>query len=187
MIHLRELVVEDAEGMLEWMHDPNIQQSFQIDMAGKTLEDVREFIEAAQYIMADGSDMHFAIAGEMDEYMGTISLKNISLRDRRAEYAISLRKCIQGKGVGYAATFLLLDYAFYALKLNRIFLNVLSDNVAAIHLYQKCGFHYEGKFSEHLFLQGQYHDLLWYGITIGEYCGRNPNRAKPDTFYSRLL
>ena len=172
MIHLRKLNMNDASGMLEWMHDPDIQHGFQTDMSDKTLEDARAFIGGAGYALSDGCSMHFAIADEQEEYLGTISLKDISLRDRRAEYAISLRKCAQGKGIGYAATFLLLDYAFYTLGLNRIFLNVLADNLPAIHLYRKCGFRYEGQFVEHLFLRGEYHDLQWYGIKKSEYLER---------------
>ncbi|MDE6517525.1 MAG: GNAT family N-acetyltransferase, partial [Acetatifactor sp.] len=84
--------------MFEWIHDPDIQRGFQMDMSAKTLEDVSAFIEGAQYALSDGCTMHFAVANEQEEYLGTISLKDISLRDRRAEYAISLRKCAQGKG-----------------------------------------------------------------------------------------
>ena len=169
MIHLRKLNMNDAKGMLEWMHDPDIQRGFQTDMSAKTLEDVSAFIEGAEYALSDGSSMHFAIANEQEEYLGTISLKDISLRDRRAEYAISLRKCAQGKGVGYEATQLLLHYAFCTLDLNKIFLNVLSDNLPAIHLYQKCGFQYEGEFSNHFFLRGCYHSLKWYGMEKKNY------------------
>lgn len=159
--------------MFEWMHDPDIQAGFQTDMTAKTFDDVVAFIKNTDYSISDRNDIHFAVAGEEDEYLGTISLKDISLRDKRAEYAISLRKCAHGKGIGYTATHLLLDYAFFSLGLNRVFLNVLSDNLAAIHLYQKCGFHYEGEFAEHMFLRGKYYNLQWYGIGRTEYLERN--------------
>lgn len=169
MIHLRKLGLKDARGMLEWMHDSGIQQGFQADMTGRTLEDAEAFITETQYVLTDGGCMHFAVVNEKDEYMGTVSLKDISLRDKRAEYAISLRRCAQGKGIGYNATKLLLDYAFCTLHLNKVFLNVLSDNLPAIHLYLKCGFRYEGEFTDHLFLRGKYRNLKWYGIEKEDY------------------
>lgn len=169
MIYLRELDLKDAAGMLEWMHDPDIQQNFQNDMSVKTLTDVKNFIENAQYSMDDGCSLHFAIANEQDEYMGTISLKDISLRDKRAEYAISLRKCAQGRGIAMDATHQLLTLSFRDWKLEKIYLNVLSENTRAIHLYEKCGFIYEGTFRKHICLKGEFKTLKWYSILKEEY------------------
>lgn len=43
-------------------------------------------------------------------------------------------------------------------------LNVLSSNKRAISFYKKCGFIYEGKFKDHLFIDDRYQDLEWYAI-----------------------
>lgn len=169
MIHLRELSLKDAEGMLEWMHDPDIQAGFQTDMMSKTLDDAKSFIENAQYLMADGSSIHFAIASEQNEYLGTISLKDISLRDRHGEYAISLRRCAQGKGIATDATHQLLTISFRDWMLERVYLNVLSENTKAIRLYERCGFVYEGTSRKHIYLKGGFKTLKWYGILKEEY------------------
>lgn len=55
--------------------------------------------------------MHYAIVDERDEYYGTVSLKRIDLLNRNAEYAISVRKCVQGKGVAMEATRLIIKRA----------------------------------------------------------------------------
>lgn len=169
MIYLRRLDLKDATGMLEWMHDTDIQQNFQNDMSVKTLADVKHFIENAQYSVADGCSMHFTIANELDEYMGTISLKNISLRDKRAEYAISLRKCAQGRGIAANATHQLLTLSFRDWMLEKVYLNVLSENQRAIRFYEKCGFIYEGTFRKHICLKGEFKTLKWYSILREEY------------------
>lgn len=44
MIHLRELSLKNAEGMLEWMHEPDIQAGFKTDMMSKPLDDAKAFI-----------------------------------------------------------------------------------------------------------------------------------------------
>lgn len=168
-MELRRLEEKDAEGMLEWMHDIEISQHFRDDMLSKTKEDVLEFIRRADIVPRNGTNLHYAVVGEKDEYLGTISLKAINWRDRNAEYAISLRRIAQGKGVGYTATVKILDIAFNELGLEKIYLNVLSGNSRAIRLYEKCGFILEGEFRNHLYLREQYQNLRWYGMLREDY------------------
>lgn len=171
MIYLRELKTSDAQLMLEWMHDFDIQKRFRRDMMSVSIDDVISFCEKYKIpdVIKNGDDLHFAIAGENDEYLGTISLKNIDLKNSIAEYAISTRKKAWGKGVALTATGLILKKAFTDYGLHRVYLNVLADNDAAIRLYEKCGFKNEGNFREHLQVNGEYVDLKWYGILDSEY------------------
>lgn len=169
MIILRALQIKDAEGMLEWMHDSEIQQNFKMETLNKTYEDVISFIQNAATELSDGKSLHFAIADEQDEYLGTISLKDVDLIAKKAEYSICLRRKAQGQGVAVKATDKLLQMAFEQFGLQRVYLNVLADNKKAIHLYVKCGFSYEGEFRKHLYLRGEYKDLKWYGILKEEY------------------
>lgn len=168
-IRLRRLQRKDCMGMIEWMHDTEISRYFRDDMLNKTEEDVLKFIDQADIIPLNEKSVHYAIVEETDQYLGTISLKAINLKDRNAEYAISLRKGAQGRGVGYAATRELLDVAFNKLELEKVYLNVLSDNKRAIQLYEKCGFVLEGEFRNHLYLREQYKNLRWYALLKKEY------------------
>lgn len=172
-IRLRTLERKDCDGMIEWMHDEEIARSFQKNMKDKTRADVLNFIASAKSIPLDGEDMHYAIVDEADEYLGTISLKSINLKDGNAEYAISTRKKVWGKGVAQKATKELLNIAFKELNLEKVYLNVLSDNVRAIRLYEKCGFQPEGEFRNHLYLEGKYKNLKWYAILRKEYMKNN--------------
>lgn len=172
-MRLRPLEIKDAEGMLEWMRDPDIQKNFRFSAQDRTYQDVLEFISTAETRPIDGQSIHFAIADDNDEYLGTISLKNVDMNCMSAEYAISLRKCAQGKGIATWATRTLLQMAFKEFHFQRIYLNVLSDNKRAIHLYEKCGFSYEGMFRRHLYLNGEYKTLKWYGILDDEYFNDN--------------
>lgn len=172
MIILRELHEKDAEYMLEWMHDPDIQKSFRKNMMDMRLEDVIQFCRQAVIPddITDGQSVHYAIVDDVDdEYLGTISLKDIDMKNRTAEYAISTRKKAHGRGVARTATGIVLKKAFYDYKLNRVYLNVLSDNIAAIKLYERCGFVFEGEFREHLVLEGKKASLRWYGMLDREF------------------
>lgn len=174
MIYLRKLKIKDAPLMLEWMHDPEIQKCFQKDMINMSLQQAEDFCRNSvfQNIPDEGRDIHYAIVNEQDEYLGTISLKDISLTNLSAEYAISTRKCVQGKGIAQTATELILQKGFNELKLHRIYLNVLSNNKRAIRFYEKCGFVYEGEFREHLQRQGNVLSLKWYSMLENEFVTR---------------
>ena len=168
---LRELQLKDAAGMLEWMKDPVCNVHFRFNPDNVTLDSVETFIKnaAASIKRQQATDRHYAIVDDNDEYLGTISLKNINYKDKNAEYAVALRRSASGKGIGYNATMAILDIAFRELDLNRVYLNVWPENKRAIALYLKCGFKFEGEFREHVFVRGEYKNLKWYGILRDEY------------------
>lgn len=168
-LRLRKLEEKDAEGMLEWMKDPEINKNFRFPSDNRNLQDIQQFIREAETMPFEGKSIHYAIAGENDEYLGTISLKNINLTDKNAEYAISLRAKAQGQGIAMQATKMLLKKAFEDFNLQRVYLNVLADNVKAIKLYEKTGFVYEGEFRNCLYLRGEYKALKWYSILRDDY------------------
>lgn len=165
---LRPLEQKDNSFMLEWMKDPRVNCYFRFNSNNVTIQTVTEFINNCS---KDKYNYHFAIADDKDIYQGTISLKNIDIDANTAEYAIALRYEAQGKGMGTFATKQILNYAFETLKLNRVYLNVLADNINAIKLYEKCGFDFEGEFKEHIKVNGQVKNLKWYGILKENYYG----------------
>ena len=104
--------------------------------------------------------------------IGTIGLDRIDHINQSAEYGNLMIGDTQSTGIGFAkeATLLLLNYGFNRLNLNRIFLNVIEDNVRAIELYKNCGFREEGKLREAFFDQGKFKDVLLMAILRGEQC-----------------
>lgn len=171
MIYLRELRVDDAPLMLEWMHDKDIQKNFKKNMLNVTLEKAEKFCENAALTdsISNGQDVHFAITDETDKYLGTISLKNIDLENLTAEFAISTRKVSHGKGIAKSATGLLLKKAFTEYGLHRIYLTVFADNDSAIHMYERCGFKFEGELREHILRNNKFVNWKVYGILDSEY------------------
>ena len=171
MISLRELKIKDAPLMLEWMHDPVIQKSFKKDMLNTTLEQAEKFCETASIPqkISTGDSLHFAIVDDADEYLGTISLKDIDLENGNAEYAIITRTKAHGKGVAFKATGEILKKAFEEYGLHRVYLNVFADNIAAIKLYEKSGFVFEGEFRDHLIINGEYKNWKWYSVLASEF------------------
>lgn len=159
---LRKLEQSDAELMLEWMHDKELTENMMADFQNMKLEDCVEFIKAA--LTDETKNLHRAICSDDNEYLGTVSLKNIDYKSQNAEFAIALRRKALGKGVAVSATKQILEIAFEELHLSRIYLCVASCNRRAIKFYDKFGFLYEGCFRKHVYIAKQRQDLLWYSI-----------------------
>src|SRR5437879_929157 len=86
----------------------------------------------------DQSQANFVIVSRANpgEALGTISLTDIDMRSRRAEYGrLFISAGHRGIGAARRASRLLLDYAFRELNLRRVYLRVFSTNERAIRLY----------------------------------------------------
>ena len=166
MIRLRLLQAKDAPFMYEWMTDPSITVFFRFDTSKISLESCLAYIGKA---LDDPNTLHFAIADEDDEYLGTISLKDIDQEKSQAEYAISTRKKAHGSGAALEATRQILQYAFESLGLDRVYLNVLAENGRANAFYRKAGFRFVREDPDALELWGVRKTLNWYEITKSEY------------------
>jgi len=161
LMKLRSLELKDAELMLEWMKDKDINKYYRFHSETVTLDSIKGFITNSK---SCDNNKHYAIVDDDDVYLGTISLKNIDMHNLNAEYAIALRKVAIGQGIARNATIDILNKAFEHFNLNKVYLNVISDNERAIKFYEKMGFVYEGEFKEHLLINGVYHNLKWYAV-----------------------
>lgn len=131
---LRKLVIEDADKMIEWMHDEDVVEFLSKDFASKTKEDCISFINSLDNIK---NEEHFAIASKNGEYLGTVSLKNIDLILKRAEMAIVLRKCAMGKGYSKDALKEIFEYGVKKYDLYYYYWYVNPNNTRAIKFYDK--------------------------------------------------
>lgn len=130
---LRKLLKGDAPLMLEWMHDEDVVQYMKVDFKRKTIEDCISFINAS-----DTNNIHFAIASDENEYMGTVSLKNITLKS--AELGITVRKKAMGKGYSAFAIEEIMKYGFIIKGIENIYWYVDPSNARALHFYDKNGY-----------------------------------------------
>lgn len=164
---LRKLEMKDAEGMLEWMSEPNIRCLFRFSDEAIKKKNITKFIQMSQN---DLVNKHYAIINDKDGYLGTISLKNIDMLNYKAEYAIATRSCVHGNGIAKMATEEIFKIGFQDLNLNKIYLNVIKPNTRAVNFYEKMGFVKEGAFRKDIYMNSfGYVDLLWYSILGKEY------------------
>ena len=167
-MYLRKLAEKDAIPMLEWMHDQNVVGKMAAEVVKMTLKDCHCFIQRSNE--DETITLNRAICTDEDDYLGTVSLKNISYADENAEYAIIMKSSAMGTGAAKFATMEILRIAFEELKLHKVYLYVKSSNIRAIKFYEKIGFRYEGTFVEHVKnREGKYEDLIWFAISADEF------------------
>lgn len=130
------MALRDAEAMLGWMYDDKVIEFLDKDFASFTLTDCQTFIEVAQNTE---ENLHLAIVDANDEYLGTVSLKNIHVGS--AEFAIVLRREAMGKGYATFAVREILHIGFQKLGLQVVYWNVRRNNTRALHLYDKLNMH----------------------------------------------
>lgn len=106
----------------------------------------------------------FLKSGEDAELIGTIGLYEINMRHQRAIWRLRLTPRVQGKGIGFEATRMLLEYGFYTLNLHKICSDSFSDNAAIVKLSKKLGFTDEGLLRKHYYHEGEFRDVIFFGI-----------------------
>ncbi|USD67810.1 GNAT family N-acetyltransferase [Vibrio sp. SCSIO 43136] len=109
-----------------------------------------------------GDDSNYTLVAEADaKVIGHVTLfLSHKIRDRHcAGIAIGVHPDFHGKGVGRLLMNSAIDQADNWLNLIRLELEVLTNNVAAVHLYQSVGFEIEGTKRKSTFFDGQLSDL----------------------------
>lgn len=166
---IRKFEMKDFPYMQEWMKDESVTAHLQADFANFSEERIANFIKSGMEQTFESDNLHYAIVDEKDEYMGSISLKNINRKDKNAEYAIVTRSVAHGKGYAKEATKDILALGFKELNLEKIYLYVSVNNVVANKFYKKCGFVEEGIFRKHMMINGTLEDLRWFSVLREEF------------------
>lgn len=133
---VRKLEIKDAPYMYEWMHDENVTSFLKTDFSSKTIDDAENFIKDS---WKDNDNLNLAIVSDVDEYMGTVSLKH--LESNTAEFAIVIRSKAMGKGYSWFAMERIMEIAFEEIGLDSVYWCVSTANNRAIRFYEKHSFH----------------------------------------------
>ncbi|MDY7222680.1 GNAT family protein [Halalkalibacterium halodurans] len=168
-IRLRKMEKGDVPLYHSWRNDIEMMSSTNPNLDQYSLEETLDFVETI--ILGSSSSKAYMIhEKEMDVTIGITSLINIDYKNRNAECIIDIgEKTYWGKGYGFEALRLLLNYAFLEMNLHRVSLRVFSFNKKAIRLYEKLGFKHEGTSRQCLYRYGQWHDIVHMGILKDEY------------------
>ena len=116
------------------------------------------------------SQVVWAICHREDGHVGNIALQIISFINRNADFGIVMGDSEHwGKGVAYEAAKKVIYHGFCKLNLERIYCATAATNVPMRNLAKKLGMVEEGCRRAHLYLDGEWVDMVDYGILRREY------------------
>lgn len=170
-VYLRILNENDIEGNYAlWLNNPVITNFNSHGRFPMTVEKLKEYVKSSQL---SNSSLVFAVVDkETDEHIGNISLQNINWIDRNAEIAFLLgERKYWGKNIMFEAGKLLIKHGFNMLNLHRIYCGTSSENKGMQKLANKLEMREEGVRRSHLFKNGEYHDIIEYGVLKAEFHG----------------
>jgi ribosomal-protein-alanine N-acetyltransferase len=154
-----------SEIYLNWMNDPEIYQY--LESGGDySMQKLKEYLKQVE----NNPCYFWAICiKESNQHIGNIKIDPINFKHGNGEYGIMMGdKAEWNKGYAKEASNSVIQFCFNTLKLRKIYLGVIEDNIGAVNLYKKIGFEFEGYFKD-------------YGIYNNKYCNMfrmtltNPN------------
>lgn len=137
-LFLRPITYEDTDMVLQWRNSKDVKQYF-LHREDITKEEHLNWLNNKVF---KGSVCQFIIClCEDDRPIGSIYIQGIDPVQKQGEYGIFIGDTHElSKGYGTEASYLIIDYAFHVLGLEKLYLRVLSDNIRAIASYKKLGF-----------------------------------------------
>lgn len=161
-ILLRPICLNDVnEEYLKWLNDPQINEG----LATRNMT-MQALIEYVQNKIHTPHCYFFAIIDKQtNKHIGNIKLDYYDAASQVIELGLLIGdKNYWGKGIGYEACLMLIDYAFSHWPIQKIWLAVYANNPAAIQLYQKLGFKIEGIQKKHVFSKNELTDKILMAI-----------------------
>jgi len=163
-VSLRPLQLSDAEGnYVNWLNDKEVCKYNSHGSVLYTKEMAIEYINSVT-----NSEINLVLAvilKENNTHIGNISLQCISSKNQNAEFAILIgEKECWGKGLSKEAALILIRHGFEALNLHRIYCGTSEYNTGMQKLALSLGMKQEGVRVEAMFKNGEFVDIIEYGI-----------------------
>ena len=112
--------------------------------------------------------LYFRIEFE-NKLIGEIGLKSIRWYNRKAEIFLAIKKEYHGRGIGRKVLKMIIEYGFGTMNFHRLEAEVVDYNKSAKKLFTDIGFRQEGIFKEAKYYNGEYHNIIRYGLLHDEY------------------
>jgi len=164
-IILRKFNKKDSTSMFKWAKNHFLIRYIGASTVNSPEAEYRRLIDKIK----NQGRIIFMIETQKRKPIGYIYI-DVDKKNKKAEFSIAIgEKDCRSKGYGTESTKMALDYTFGRLKLNRIFLKVLTFNLSAINFYEKIGFKKEGVLRQDIYLNGKYVDFIVMSMLKKEY------------------
>ncbi len=164
-INLRTIEESDLEFLRDGVNHPQVRTYLNI-REPQNLENQKDFFEN---IICNSEGVHLLICKEK-ERLGIISLRpDEDKADKLGNIGIWVHPEHHGNGYGTEASKIITEYGFNQLNYHKIYARAYEDNKASKSIWKKLGFKEEGVLRDHAYKQGEYKDIVHYGVLRSEW------------------
>lgn len=101
----------------------------------------------------------------VEKLIGHVGLYKIDRTAKKTEFGILIADDnSRGKGYGTKCTLTMVNYAFKVLGMHKVTAEVLSENIASLAMFKKCGFLVDGCLRDDVYKNNRYYDVLCMSI-----------------------
>ena len=169
-VQLRPIEDADKDRLLAWRNSPEVSAFMYSDHQITADEHARWFAG----VHGDPRRLYWVIQVD-GAPAGLANLYDIDRAQGRASWAYYLADpAVRGKGVGGYVEFWMIEQAFTALGLRKLWCEVLASNEPVWKLHQKFGFKQEAVFRAHVVKGGQPQDVIGLGLLADEWPAARP-------------
>lgn len=174
-LHLTELRKEDFPYFKKW--ESSIYYMRHLDTSPAIPRTLESIEERHQKLLTGNTpnDILFVLRlVDEDAPIGFIMFDGIQWQHGTAYLAVGIGEAeYRGKGYGFDAMNLMLDFGFNELNLHRVSLTVFDYNAGAIKLYEQIGFIREGLARQAFLRDGKRRDMYFYGLLRDEWIAKH--------------
>ena len=160
---LRSIADDELELMRAWRNEPAVRRNMYTHHEISREEHMTWWTKTQARI--DQKYFMYEIAGTP---IGIAAFTSINIQSQNSAWAF-YSSPVAPRGTGSKMEFLLLDHAFGAMQLNKLYCEVLAYNTPVIKLHQKFGFKVEGVFKDQHKLGDNFVDIFRLGILAAEW------------------
>lgn len=172
-IRLRAIQAEDWEGHYINRFDTPARRLLECTVElPPTIAEATNFAETYAGFPTDNRRIMFTIENRNTENVGGVNLNSIDEKNGTFSIGIQIDRDHRGKGYGTRSMTILLKYAFFERRLNKFNDYVLEGNEASAQMMKKLGCVQEGVRRKVIYTDGQYKDLILFGLTKDEFVER---------------
>ncbi|WP_100407832.1 GNAT family N-acetyltransferase [Bacillus solitudinis] len=135
------------------------------------VQDTKTFIEKSLNRFANNNGFWAGI-WHKEKIAGSIGYLYLDWGNNKTEIGYWLGKEFEGLGLATKACDLLIGHAFRELNLNKVEINVATQNFKSKVIPERLGFTKEGTIRNYEFLNGEYLDRIIYGLLKEEWLGK---------------
>lgn len=175
-IRLRAIEPGDAETFFRWNQDSERNANLDFQWPPTSLAAMQTWAAVEAQRKLENDTFRWVIEDLAGTPVGSIDTHHVSPHDGVFSYGLDIAVEHRRKGYASEAIHMVLSYYFEELRYQKVNVVVHSNNPESIKLHEALGFQREGVLRRSFFSQGQYFDVLCFGMTKEEFYDQRENK-----------